>query len=300
MRRSLLAFLLLFAVACHHAPPPPKAIRRVNDRISEVFKKISDEHRFKSVVPADWTPDHLSATGERIELGFVDAKGTAHVISLLLNDPEDGKVDGRGQVGFRAARSHAVVPTDSCLVTHPLLDELIGVLRVRPARTRTPRGAGRDPMRARVRAAEGPELRLRVGVATGERQQAQLEPRAHVQLAVDRRNLVGDGAHSCPAPSRDVGVARPGEHVARDLELRARQERLPIGHRHTKAHDQSVAVVFFAFEAQPGGAVRRQLLDPAPQLLRRGRRRGWQRPFSHAGYPAAARRRKRPAAACRS
>lgn len=52
-----------------------------------------------------------------------------------------------GRVGFRAARSHAVVPTDACLVTHPLLDELIGMVSVRG----------------------GDELRLRVGVATAER-----------------------------------------------------------------------------------------------------------------------------------
>jgi 23S rRNA (uracil1939-C5)-methyltransferase len=59
-----------------------------------------------------------------------------------------------GRVGFRASRSHTVVPTDSCLVTHPLVDELIRTVRVRPTRVRDD-----DP----------PELRLRVGLATGER-----------------------------------------------------------------------------------------------------------------------------------
>jgi 23S rRNA (uracil1939-C5)-methyltransferase len=58
-------------------------------------------------------------------------------------------VAATGRVGFRATRSHRVVPTDSCLVTHPLLDDLIGAVR--------------------VRGEEAAELRLRVGVATGER-----------------------------------------------------------------------------------------------------------------------------------
>lgn len=81
-----------------------------------------------------------------------------------------------GRVGFRAARSHRIVPTDHCLVLHPALDELLHTVRVvtddRPARR--PGGGGRQP-RGRARrggrheAGAVPELRLRVGVASGER-----------------------------------------------------------------------------------------------------------------------------------
>ena len=39
-------------------------------------------------------------------------------------------VDGAGRLGFRAARSHDVVPTERCLVTHPLLDALLPGLRL--------------------------------------------------------------------------------------------------------------------------------------------------------------------------
>jgi 23S rRNA (uracil1939-C5)-methyltransferase len=56
-------------------------------------------------------------------------------------------VDADGRLGFRAARSHDVVPTEHCLVTHPLLDGLLPGLRLRGAT----------------------EVGLRVGVASGER-----------------------------------------------------------------------------------------------------------------------------------
>lgn len=56
-------------------------------------------------------------------------------------------VDGDGRPGFRAGRSHDVVPTEHCLVTHPLLDAMLPGLRLR----------GAD------------EIGLRVGAATGER-----------------------------------------------------------------------------------------------------------------------------------
>jgi 23S rRNA (uracil1939-C5)-methyltransferase len=56
-------------------------------------------------------------------------------------------VDPDGRVGFRAARSHEVVPTHECLVAHPLVEDLLATL-VLP---------GAD------------EVTVRVGAATGER-----------------------------------------------------------------------------------------------------------------------------------
>lgn len=56
-------------------------------------------------------------------------------------------VDPDGRVGFRAARSHEVVPTNECMVAHPLVEDLLATL-VLP---------GAD------------EVTVRVGAATGER-----------------------------------------------------------------------------------------------------------------------------------
>lgn len=56
-------------------------------------------------------------------------------------------VDGEGRVGLRAARSHRVVPLDSCLVSHPALEDLLRTVRL-PGAT---------------------EAVLRCSVATGER-----------------------------------------------------------------------------------------------------------------------------------
>ncbi len=56
-------------------------------------------------------------------------------------------VDRDGRLGFRAARSHAVVPTEHCLVTHPLLDAMLPGLRLPGAE----------------------EVSVRVGAASGER-----------------------------------------------------------------------------------------------------------------------------------
>ena len=64
-------------------------------------------------------------------------------------------VDGAGRLGFRAARSHDVVPTERCLVTHPLLDALLPGLRLPGAS----------------------EVSLRVGVASGERSAWWIGPR---------------------------------------------------------------------------------------------------------------------------
>ncbi len=54
---------------------------------------------------------------------------------------------GDGQVGFRSARSHRVVPVDSCLVAHPLVDDVIRTGRFGAAT----------------------EVTIRVGARTGER-----------------------------------------------------------------------------------------------------------------------------------
>ena len=62
-------------------------------------------------------------------------------------------VDGDGRLGFRAARSHDLVAVASCLVAHPLLDELVAGARF-PGAT---------------------EVVLRCGAATGERS-ALVEP----------------------------------------------------------------------------------------------------------------------------
>jgi 23S rRNA (uracil1939-C5)-methyltransferase len=56
-------------------------------------------------------------------------------------------VDDDGRVGFRAARSHQVVPTQECLVAHPLVEDILETLVV----------PGAD------------EVTIRVGAATGER-----------------------------------------------------------------------------------------------------------------------------------
>jgi 23S rRNA (uracil1939-C5)-methyltransferase len=106
-----------------------------------------------------------------------------------------------GRVGFRASRSHTVVATDSCLVTHPLLDELIGTVRVRlpTPRTRVQHGRATGPTRTRV-PTEEPELRLRVGVATGERSAW----------------LTGDGAGVIEGLPSDVAVG-PGAVIHEDV-----------------------------------------------------------------------------------
>ncbi len=58
-------------------------------------------------------------------------------------------VDRHGSLGFRAARSHRTVPTERCLVAHPLIDELLMGLRV-PGATELTLRVG-----ARTRAASG-------------------------------------------------------------------------------------------------------------------------------------------------
>jgi 23S rRNA (uracil1939-C5)-methyltransferase len=68
-------------------------------------------------------------------------------------------VDERGQAGFRARRSHDLVPVDACLVAHPSLDELLSGHRLNGATAVT----------------------LRCGARTGERL-AIVEPRAAERL----------------------------------------------------------------------------------------------------------------------
>jgi 23S rRNA (uracil1939-C5)-methyltransferase len=77
----------------------------------------------------------------------------AHVEQGRVGDAGTGRttlrlgIDGRGQLGYRARRSHDVVAVDSCLVAHPRLVELVGSVRL----------PGAD------------EVTLRCSVATGER-----------------------------------------------------------------------------------------------------------------------------------
>jgi 23S rRNA (uracil1939-C5)-methyltransferase len=82
-------------------------------------------------------------------------------------------VDDDGRAGFRAARSHRVVPVDRCLVAHPLLDELLH--------------AGRFP--------GATEVVLRCSAATGERL-AVIEPRSAARTAVLPSDvLIGPRSH---------------------------------------------------------------------------------------------------------
>ncbi len=69
-------------------------------------------------------------------------------------------VDGR--IGFRAARSNAIVTVDGCLVAHPSIDELLGTLRFKPA-------AAVPPAFGRAERGRSAEVSLRVGARTGER-----------------------------------------------------------------------------------------------------------------------------------
>lgn len=84
-------------------------------------------------------------------------------------------VDAAGRLGFRAARSHDVVPTERCLVAHPLLEAMLPGLRLP--------GAG--------------EVSLRVGVATGERSAWwRLAPGAGGVRPVGLADGVAVGAHA--------------------------------------------------------------------------------------------------------
>ncbi|MCU4184153.1 TRAM domain-containing protein [Acidiferrimicrobium sp. IK] len=74
-------------------------------------------------------------------------------------------VDGDGRPAYRHRHSNGTVAPDHCLVAHPLLEELISGVRLRPGRPpERPAGRGRGQRDPRA-----PEIGLRVGVAGGER-----------------------------------------------------------------------------------------------------------------------------------
>lgn len=80
-----------------------------------------------------------------------------------------------GRLGLRRAASADVVPLDHCPVAHPLLAEMLPVVRARSGSagaaggTNPPRTRGRQQRSGRRAASSAPEVSLRVGVATGTR-----------------------------------------------------------------------------------------------------------------------------------
>ena len=107
----------------------------------------------------DW--QHLSVEGQAEARRAIVVESLTRIGKVI--DPQVGAVEGlpsqgarttirvaidaSGRPGFRGTRSHDVVPTDRCLVAHPLVDEVLQGLRATP----------------------GTELTIRVGAATGER-----------------------------------------------------------------------------------------------------------------------------------
>ena len=76
------------------------------------------------------------------------SEGFRTTVRLAVEAPvADGGTDGSGAVGYRMARSHAVVDVDGCLIAHPLLRPLVAGARFPGAH----------------------EVTLRCGAATGER-----------------------------------------------------------------------------------------------------------------------------------
>lgn len=77
-------------------------------------------------------------------------------------------VDPSGRPAYRHRHAHATLAVDSCLVAHPLLEELITGVRLRPGPPPDD-GTGMSRDRRAKRDGRVPEVGLRVGLAGGER-----------------------------------------------------------------------------------------------------------------------------------
>ena len=89
----------------------------------------------------------------------VDAHGYRTTLRLA--------VDADGRPAYRRRHTHGTLAPSECLIAHPLLEELITGVRLRPGPPGGLPAGGRG--RGRHQEPHGPEVGLRVGVAGGER-----------------------------------------------------------------------------------------------------------------------------------